>query len=232
MTRDDEIEAIGLQRPGRATLHDRIFIRLEEQIVVGRFLPGQRLTLRGLAASLGTSLMPVRDALQRLESAGALVAQPNRTLVVPQLTGADLDELGEVRCAVEGLAAERAARRGDPAALGRLRERYRGLEREIERGSLEGFLRANWLFHLAVAEAGGPTLTSVIKSLWLRMGPTVRLSKPDGRSLALALPPHARILSAIERGDADEAREAVRDDALGCFRDRAGGRVAARNDAA
>ena len=77
--------------------------------MTGLIIPGQNLTLRATAEAMGTSPMPVRDAVRRLEIEHALVARSNRTLSVPEMTYASLMELREVRMVLEGLAAEKAA---------------------------------------------------------------------------------------------------------------------------
>lgn len=69
------------------------------------FAPGQSLTIRGLADSLGTSSMPVRESLQRLVAEHALVQMPNRTFKVTPFTPEMFRELVRVRMTVEGFAA-------------------------------------------------------------------------------------------------------------------------------
>ena len=66
------------------TLNDQIYRQLKEKLITGEFRPGDRLVLRKLSATLGTSPVPVRDALQKLESIGALRLE--RTFYVPHLT--------------------------------------------------------------------------------------------------------------------------------------------------
>src|SRR5271156_44576 len=93
----------------REMLHEQIFTVLKRNLMVGRFAPGQKLPLRGLARTLGTSLMPVRDALQRLESVGCVVSTANRTMMVPVFTNKELLDICTLRTLLEGATAERAA---------------------------------------------------------------------------------------------------------------------------
>lgn len=67
---------------------DSSYQRLRKWISVGRFLPGQRLKIHDLAAQLGTGVMPVRSALQRLSAEGALVNLPHSGVTVPKLSAA------------------------------------------------------------------------------------------------------------------------------------------------
>jgi DNA-binding GntR family transcriptional regulator len=202
----------------RETLHEKIYHQIKEQLITGRFVPGQQLTLRSLARVLGTSLIPVRDALQRLESLGVLETQANRTMIVPQLSQEKLTEIREVRECLEGLAAERAARYAEPDDIQRLGTYVRMLEASAKAGDAIGFLRANWLFHIGVAEASKSSIiASMTEPLWLRMGPTIRLSKPNRDRMIEALPCHYAAFEAIAAGDAAAARHAIAADITGCF---------------
>src|SRR5579863_5105990 len=75
-----------LRRPSRDSLHLRVYQELRRALIAGVFLPGQPVTLRQLVKSLGTSIMPVRDAVGRLIAAGALEMLPNRSVIVPLMT--------------------------------------------------------------------------------------------------------------------------------------------------
>lgn len=81
--------------------------------MVGRFDPGQTLTIASLADSFGTSHMPVREALRRLAAENALEIAPNGSARVPAISKARLDDLCRARIAIEGLAAELAVPNAD-----------------------------------------------------------------------------------------------------------------------
>ncbi|WP_162983765.1 GntR family transcriptional regulator, partial [Pseudomonas aeruginosa] len=67
-------------------LQERLYQRLREDLLAGRFQPGERLKIRDLANQWGTSPMPVRAALQRLVAEGALEGEAQRSLRVPLMT--------------------------------------------------------------------------------------------------------------------------------------------------
>ena len=197
----------------RETLQSQILVRLEERFLTGVMTPGQKLTLRTLAASMGTSLMPVRDALQHLQSIGALEAQPNRTLRVPVFTPAQLRDVVEIRLSLEGLAVDRVARSAGPEEIETVRAKLKVLERARQSEGEAGYRRAHWAFHLAIAEASGVrTLVKLIKAVWLQIGPTVKLGPGDSRSIEEANAYHRNILDAIASGDPDGARRALETD--------------------
>ena len=77
---------------------------------MGRFLPGERLKIRNVAADMGVGQMPVRAALQRLAAEGALINVPNAGVTVPRLSLPEFDDLLQMRMMLEGEASERGIR--------------------------------------------------------------------------------------------------------------------------
>lgn len=124
----------------RETLHEQIYQRIKERLFSGQFYPGQKLPLRSLAQALGTSAMPVRDALQRLESIGVLRATANRTMAVPIFTERQLQEIRDIRVALEGLAADWAAREARPDDIAALE----GPLLRMEASAKSGTARNSW----------------------------------------------------------------------------------------
>jgi DNA-binding GntR family transcriptional regulator len=90
---------------------DRVFEEIERAIVTGEFAPGSRLGEEALAARLGISRGPLREALRRLEGRGLVVRLPHAGVRVVTLTHEDLIELYEIRSNLEGLACRLAAQR-------------------------------------------------------------------------------------------------------------------------
>ena len=113
---------LGLARIARETVQDRVYGVLRERLMRGGFEPGQKLKIAELAAALGTSAMPVREALNRLAAERAIESMPNRSVRVPSLSKDSLRDLMETRYAVEGLAVSRAASNMDEPTLLLLRQ--------------------------------------------------------------------------------------------------------------
>lgn len=197
----------------RNTLQDQAYNKLREALMSGLFKPGQRLTLRATAEVMGTSPMPVRDAVRRLEIEHALEPQPNRTLGVPEMTYASLIELRDVRIALEGLAAEKAAQLIEPGELALIDAHYRDLSAAASAGVHGAYMQANWAFHSAIYRASrSQLLVSLIEPAWMRIGPYVSLMLPDGKSLVDSLGNHLRALRALQQRDAGAARQAIGQD--------------------
>ena len=203
----------GLSPVVRDTLQAQAYNKLREALMTGMIIPGCDLTLRATAETMGTSPMPVRDAVRRLEIEHALVARSNRTLGVPEMTYAALIELREVRVALEGLAAEKAALLITAGELDIVERRYREMAAAAEAGDHAGYLRANWAFHSAVYRASrSQFLVSIIEPMWMRIGPYVRLMLPDRAGLVGSLGNHLRVLEALRRRNPAAARQAIGQD--------------------
>src|SRR5690242_20879680 len=92
-----------------ASLADRVYDRLRQAIIAGDLASGQPVSERSLAGTLGVSVAPVRDALQRLERDGLVVSSPRRATVVADFSRERLREMGLIRVALEAAAAAIAA---------------------------------------------------------------------------------------------------------------------------
>ena len=194
-------------------LHEKVYDELRRALIAGRFQPGQVITLRRVAAMLGTSPMPVREALRRLTAEGALVLGPNRSVRVPMITVAGYTEVYEIRIALEGLAAEKAAGRMSEAELDRLDAINQAFRNAAENNDAEGYLENNQEFHLSIYRAAGSTLlVDTIEGLWLRVGPILHYLFRDVRLVTAAVETHTPILDALRRHDGPAARAAVAND--------------------
>ena len=107
---EDDLPAVA--KLSNVALRERVYDELANALRAGRFAPATMVTIRGLAEMLGTSTMPVREAVSRLVTERALEMLPNRTLRVPIISLTTLDELIDTRATVEGRAAWLAADHG------------------------------------------------------------------------------------------------------------------------
>lgn len=102
-------------------LRDWVSDQLRQRIITGNLVPGQRLIERDLALRLHVSRLPVREALRVLEAEGLVAAEPGkRSIVVRRFSLRDVEELFDVREALEVLAARQAATQATNAELARL----------------------------------------------------------------------------------------------------------------
>lgn len=197
------------------TLGDQAYERLSALLISGQIAPGDRLSMRSLAARLGVSMMPVREAVTRLAAMGALDVSRKRAATVPNMSVARFRDIAKVRIEVEGLAAAEAARHRQPRDLARIERAeaaFRAL-RDRPPGDVSSAVQLNQEYHFAVyAAARSPTLIEVITPLWLKIGPVLNLDlreNPERLEKGDAAQCHAEALDAIRDGNADRARAAI-----------------------
>ncbi|MFL6627196.1 MAG: GntR family transcriptional regulator [Vitreoscilla sp.] len=195
------------------TREQETYETLRQWVTVGRFLPGERLKLRDVAAELGVSLMPVRAALQRLAAEGALSYSPNRGVAVPQLSRAEFDDVLQTRLLLEGEAAERGALRLSSADREALREDVRLMDAALRRHDAKAYLAVNENFHVRLYRAAGsPLLMTLIETVWLRIGPLSNQLFEDASAPAVLNDAHDDLMRALDAGDSAAARRAIERD--------------------
>src|ERR1700730_12254140 len=199
---------LGLARIARETVQDRVYSVLRDQLMRGGFEPGQKLKIADLATALGTSAMPVREALNRLAAERAIESMPNRSVRVPSLSRESLRDLIDARFAIEGLAVARAAANMDEATLAMLRQFIAAQSETDAEHVSEASAEQNRAFHFAIyRRSGSAVLLPIIESLWLQFGPYLRVASErfDGRE-GRGTNFHVEIAAALARGDGKSAR--------------------------
>jgi DNA-binding GntR family transcriptional regulator len=193
-------------------VHDRVYAALRTAIMSGRVVPGRGVTLRGLAAELGTSPMPVREAIRRLAAERALEVRTNRRVYVPNLTRERFEEILTARVLLEPAAAERALTAIDADRLVAIRQADDAVEQALQAGDVEAYMAANRSFHFLIYDAlPSPVIRPLIESLWLQFGPFMRTVY--GRlGTANLIDHHVRAIAAIEGRDAAALKQAIADD--------------------
>ncbi len=213
----------GLGRVGRESLQERVHQELARSLMHGAFSAGQVLRMQALADTLDVSIMPVREALARLVSEGALETLPNRSARVPLITPERLEDLSRARCLVEGELVRLAVSRLDASALEELRNLTAECEAAFDRLDAEQATATSVLnhrFHFAIYQAAGSAvLMPVVRSLWMQSGPYVRASAVIyGRNPSLtAVHHHWALIEALAAGDAAAAVAALHADITQSF---------------
>jgi DNA-binding GntR family transcriptional regulator len=202
------------------TLGRRVYNELRDFLMAGGVQPGEKVTLRQLTASFGTSLMPVREAVQRLVAEGALELLPNRAIRVPVMTKARIAEILRIRLALEGMAVEEAARIISPETIELLVALNRAFSEDMKANDNRGRqFRANKEFHFTIYRAAEmPVLLAVIEKMWMQVGPFLHFSlgmrhREEGSKYAPDC--HARLIEALRRRDGKAGCEALAGDLRG-----------------
>ena len=197
-------------------LHEIVYQRLTRALMAGQIAPGQKLTYRKLAQELGTSDMPVRAALLRLQSLQALSQLPNGSLILPSMTRQHFADLMDTRVLCEGAATERAAQIMPPAAVKALKKACAALTKAAQTQDIDAYLACNYEFKFQIyRNSQSESLVFIIEMLWLQVGPFLRqFAKHFNGDLSrvLELDYHEDALEAIERRDAKAAGRAIRRD--------------------
>src|SRR5215218_1610959 len=186
-----------------STKGDQVETAMRGFLARGEIGPGEKISLRKLAAALGVSVMPVRHAVARLQSDGILEVAPGRAVRVPVMTRDQFRELLKIRMEIEGFAAEQAASARTEQDM-KLIEELEAAFRILRVGKAtrsSGAARVNMEFHFAVYKASKmPTVVDIIERLWLKVGPVVfyhiyleKFSSPSRESVQL----HKRAVEAI-----------------------------------
>ena len=206
-----ELADLDLGQQERVTLNDQVYADLRRLIISGRMRPGQPISIRTIASVINVSPMPVRNALQRLVTEGALDVQPNRTFAVPMLTPENFREIADIRTMLEGRATELATTRMTKADVARLKEINRQMFQTLDE-NWGRYLDLNREFHFSIyAAAGTPRMLRFIETLWLQIGPLLNLvtTKEEMRGGRDA---HEAAVRAIATDDAQGARAAIERD--------------------
>ncbi|NUP73668.1 MAG: GntR family transcriptional regulator [Sinomonas sp.] len=191
---------------------DRAYASLRDDIVEWRLEPGTVLGEVEQAERLGVSRTPLREALARLTAEGLATAQRGRGLVVSDISLARMDQLFELREALECKAAALAAQRGDRARFAALRDRLLAaptLLTDHDPQRSEYYALATELDHAIDASIANSYLAQALAGLRVHLARVRRLAKDDPPRLRQAAVEHASIAGAIAQGNAPLAAAAT-----------------------
>lgn len=141
------------------TLSERVFEIVRERIVTGQLPSDTPLRQDALAAELGVSKIPLREALGRLQQEGLLTSQANRGYMVRALSTDQAEEIYALRLAIEPAAAAYAASRADSPARDAVVQAFERLDRAAGSNLAEVAI-SNREFHVALVRPGGRLLTT------------------------------------------------------------------------
>jgi DNA-binding GntR family transcriptional regulator len=183
---------------------------IRDGILEGRLRPGDRLKEDMIAKELEVSRTPVREAIAMLQAEGLLEAQQHRGAMVRSYTPAELEEIYDLRSILEGYAARRAATRITTRELARLQTSVERMEK-LEPKDLEHLVQQNGIFHDTILQAAdSQRLLAMVSQT--RALPLIYQSYAwyTPAQLSLSLEYHRRVLSALERRDAEQAEYDMR----------------------
>jgi DNA-binding GntR family transcriptional regulator len=197
------------------SLVDIVAERIEAAIISGQLQPGAKLSEQGLAASLGVSRGPLREAIRRLEGRKLLERTPNIGVRVAQISLRDLNEILQVREALEGLACSLAATNMSDAEIAKLRRMLDDHARQKSVRENEGYYDEdkNLDFHFSIVDgSGNERLTQMLSGdLHYLLRVYRHRAHPKPGRAAQVLDEHRAIVDALERRDPLAAERAMRE---------------------
>lgn len=176
----------------------------------GLILPGDRIIETELALQLGVSRVPVREALRVLESQGIVINEPYKGIRLTPVTPERIDQLIEVRVALETAAATRSIRLGqnDGPHLAGLDAIVREMDAMAARNDVYGFATADTSFHRTLCSFSGNAVLSDMWEMLARQMTIIFGLSTLGKPMASIVEEHRRLIEVFRSGDAqDMARE-------------------------
>jgi DNA-binding GntR family transcriptional regulator len=196
----------------RTSLRDQALLAIRNALVTGRIVPGAVYSAASLAAELGVSNSPVREAMLALVDDGLMEVVPNRGYRAVALSEADTAEITQLRMLLEVPAAGLAAEGGLGDRLPVLWDLVEAIERTAAAGDVAGNLDADREFHLTLVGAcGNGRLTELVA----RLRDQARLynlrNLAESGALTASAAEHRPLLTAVESGDRATAERLMRE---------------------
>ena len=207
-------DGISLGKIERRRAVDEVHQAIREAILDRRFPPRMRLNVDELASQLGVSLTPVRSAIQLLAAEGLVDVHSRSGTFVATLSRRDLEEIFDIRCALECLAAETAAGRLSDDAIERARKLAAIMQKPVKNDSQrKAHEQANSEFHdIIIRASGNQRLADMYESLQahIAMCRLHRIDETWQSRLPQEQKEHQEIVEALEKRDAAALAKALR----------------------
>ncbi|MDE7422484.1 MAG: GntR family transcriptional regulator [Lachnospiraceae bacterium] len=191
-------------------LRDVVFQTIRQGILHGVLPPGQRLMEIQLAKHLGVSRTPVREALRMLELEGLVVTIPRHGAEVAEITQKDLQDVLEVRCALEALAVDLACMAITEEELQSLRANTDKFGKLIESGNISALAECDVAFHDIIFSAThNNRLVQLLSNLSEQMYRYRLEYLKDKEVHPVLLQEHKEIITHLEKRDTTKAKEVI-----------------------
>jgi DNA-binding GntR family transcriptional regulator len=202
----------------RQTLGNDVYAQLCVLLTTGQLMPGETLSLRKIAEALDVSVMPVREAVNRLVAEQAFEVTPQRAIRVPILTVSEFQDITKIRILLEGMAVAEAAASRTPPELAAIELAQAKFKEEMEKENPKPakLIEHNRNFHFGTYRAAHKDLLmQMIESLWLRIGPILNHDFRNETSRIkekTAVNHHTGLLEALKKQDPKAAQEYLQRD--------------------
>lgn len=198
------------EKNSHTSLGSQIFDLLRDRILNDEYQQGQKLNELSLSSELKISRTPIREALKQLELEGLVVSIPNKGVYVKGFSPRDIDDMFEIRIALEGLAIQFAIERMDKEHFDKIKEIYDLMEFYTLKKDQDKINDLNILYHEAIYQATQSTyFEQLLKDIHYYVSVTSRHSIRQHARLETAIIEHKAILDAIVEGDKEKANKTI-----------------------
>jgi DNA-binding GntR family transcriptional regulator len=192
-------------------MRQKIYDHLREQLLNGEILPHQHLVEAKIAKEIGTSRTPIREALHSLELEGLIESIPRVGYVVKAIKEDEVEEICEIRAAIEEVGARWAMEKAPQKLIADLKKNISISEEKAAQGNPKAFVELDAQFHEIIARLSGSRRLE-------ELGQTLRRHMLRYRiqsiyltdNVSRAIQGHKGILEAIEKGDLEEVNRAIK----------------------
>lgn len=192
------------------TIRRRIYEHLREQLLNGEISPRQHLIETKIAKELGTSRTPVREALHSLELEGLIESIPRVGYVVKPISEQEVEEICEMRMAIEGVAARWAIEKAYKKLVEELEKNIAIAEEKVSKGDVRSFVDMDARFHEIISKfSGSKRLLELAQTLRRHMLRYRIQSIYAVDNVLRAIEGHKGIAQAIRKRDLEEINLAI-----------------------
>ncbi len=188
----------------------QVYLALRRSMMSGSILPGARISGRSIANALGVSSMPVREALKRLESDGAVSSSAKSAFIVNYPTLKEFKEILRIRLQLEMMLAREATPLISDADVGRVEWLQDRMKQSRNYAQVLGY---NYKMHFLIYRAADmPYAMSLVENVWVKIGPMLHEIYSDKKTTAALFDHHNTIVAGLKQRDPDSVALAVRAD--------------------
>ena len=192
------------------TIRRKIYDFLREQLLSGEIQPHQHLIEAKVARDIGTSRTPVREALHSLELEGLIESIPRVGYVVKPISEPEVEEICEIRAAIEGLGARWAMEKAHRKLVEGLKKNISLSDEKVSKGDVRAFVDMDAQFHEIISKfSGSKRLLELAQTLRRHMLRYRIQSIYSVGNVLRAIDGHKGILRAIERRNLEEVNKAI-----------------------
>lgn len=203
----------------RNTITQQTTEALRERILRGVYSDDAPLRQDAIAAELGVSRIPVREALRQLEAEGLVNFNPHRGAVVSSLSISEIEELFDLRSQIESDLVRRAVTRTTNEDLARARDILKAYDAAFRKGEVTAWGKLNWEFHATLyAPADRPFTMAIVQRLHQQSDRYLRMQLVLTHGESRASDEHRAILAAVTSRDVKQACQLMRQHILGAGR--------------